>query len=357
MQKKEYIALVQKELQSKAKHNKSSLEKIAASFGIKDQNLVKELTELAIVNEARRLAHLPGTRESRFESIVELYHSQVNLSHRTSQSMLLQQYSTPAPIGYLAGIYTKADELNRDGSAFEPSAGNGLLTIAANPMVFVVNELDETRRNNLKVQGFDAVMGHDATMDFSRINESFSGKGFSGSQWPSKGFNAVISNPPFGSMDFAIEFDGSPIKVLDHLMCIRALNCLRDDGRAALIIGGHTTWDEKGRVTAGKNRIFYSYLYKNYYIDDIINIDGHKLYSKQGTAFNVRLILISGRREKGEQPSFPPLYNPAHDKTVFEFSELFNRVSSFLKSGHDPLLLELEAEAIELELQLLNYSK
>lgn len=358
MRKREYIEFVQKELQSKAKHNKSSLEKIAAGFGIMDQNLVKELTELAIANEARRLAHIPGTRETRFEAIVELYESQVNLSHRTSQSMLLQQYSTPAPIGYIAGIYANIDNLKRDGSAFEPSAGNGLLTIAAKPQVFIVNEIDQVRRDNLKSQGFEAVMSHDATVDFAKkVNENFSGKGYSGNLYPHNGFFAVISNPPFGSLDHAIEFDGSPIKVLDHLMCIRALDCLRNDGRAALIIGGHTTWDDKGRVTAGKNRVFYSYLYRNYLVDDIINIDGHKLYSRQGTSFNVRLILISGRRTEGKENSFPPLFDPESDKTVYTFPDLFARVKPYLKSGHDPLDLELEAEAIELELELLKFSR
>jgi hypothetical protein len=38
---------------------------------------------------------------------------------------------------------------------------------------------------------------------------------------------------------------------------------------------------------------------------DVINISGRHLYSRQGTAFNTRLILIDGRKET---PSgFPPL--------------------------------------------------
>ena len=45
----------------------------------------------------------------------------------------------------------------------------------------------------------------------------------------------------------------------------------------------------KGRITSGKNRIFFNYLYSRYHVADVINIDGHKLYSRQGTSFDVRL--------------------------------------------------------------------
>jgi len=102
---KAFVEEVLSELVAGKKHNKISIEKLAAAYGITDKTEVKELTELAIVNRARELAHSQGTIKDRFDKIVELYYSQVNLSHRTSQSILLQQYSTPAPIGYLAGVF------------------------------------------------------------------------------------------------------------------------------------------------------------------------------------------------------------------------------------------------------------
>ena len=107
-------------------------------------------------------------------------------------------------------------------------------------------------------------------------------------------------------------------------MALRALDCMKDDGRAAIIIGGHTGWDNIGRIQAGKNWIFFNYLYHHYHVDDVINIDGHKLYSRQGTAFDVRLILISGRKEKPE--GYAPLKREK-DKIVYSFSELCDRVS------------------------------
>jgi hypothetical protein len=310
----EFVSAVEKDLAAKKSHNKISVEKLAASFGITDKNHVKELTELAIVNRARLLAHCEGTVRERFDRIVELYHSQVNLSHRTSQSILLQQYSTPAPIGYLAGVFCEIDKLQFNGGfAFEPSAGNGQLTIAAKPERVYVNELDAFRNHNLKTQGFANVWNRDATKPFFDVQRNF---------------RAVITNPPFGKMETEVLFDTFPIKPLEHVMALRALDCMASDGKAAIIIGGHTTWDEKGRITAGKNRIFFNYLYSRYQVADVINIDGKKLYSRQGTSFDVRLVLINGRKTPNplKGATYAPVYNSGTDYVVKTFDELFERV-------------------------------
>src|SRR5690349_16208778 len=133
MDKRGYVKRMIAVLSNGDKANKRSVEREAASYGITDKTLIKELTELAIVNYARILAaqSLLSTFE-KYKEIVELYSRQVILSHRTSQSILLQQYSTPVPIGYLAGVFCDLDGLQySNGLAFEPSAGNGSLTIAA----------------------------------------------------------------------------------------------------------------------------------------------------------------------------------------------------------------------------------
>ena len=104
---------------------------------------------------------------------------------------------------------------------------------------------------------------------------------------------------------------------------------MKDTGRAAMIIGGHTNWDELGRIQAGKNRIFFNYLYRYYNVDDVINIDGKKLYSKQGTGFNVRMILVNGRKYKPEGAA--PL-KQRHDTVVYTFNELWERVALSMNS-------------------------
>jgi len=330
------------ELRKKTHHTKVSVEKLAVTFGITDKTSVKEFTELAIVNRARELAHSEGTIRERFDKIVDLYHSQVNLSHRTSQSILLQQYSTPAPISYLAGVFCELDKLQfKGGFAFEPSAGNGLLTIAAKPERVYVNEIDVLRNQNLRTQGFADVWQRDANKSFSDIQRRFA---------------AVLTNPPFGKLDTKVMFDSFPIKPLEHVMALRALDCIANDGKAAVIIGGHTTWDEKGRIQAGKNRIFFNYLYSRYHVADVINIDGKKLYSRQGTSFNVRLILISGRKSKPQGAA--PVYNPSKDYVVSSFDDLFERVQDAMSYSIQEIFpmknIDLEAEALALELELLD---
>ncbi len=348
-----FVDAIGRDLLIGKKHSKRSVEKMAAAFGIMDRSEVKELTELAIVRRARQLAHSTGSIKERFDKIVELYHSQVNLSHRTSQSILLQQYSTPAPIGYLAGVFCGIDKLQFTGGfAFEPSAGNGLLTIAAQPERVHVNEIDAIRNRNLQTQGYAVVTKEDATFPF---------------YFRAKRFDAVITNPPFGTLTEPVYYGDYKISTLEQLMALRALDTMTDGGKAAIIIGGHTRWDDLGRIQAGRNRIFFNYLYHHYHVADVINIDGKRLYSRQGTAFNVRLILVDGRKEKPGGAA--PLYNATHDAVVETFDELFIRVmdamverigvsteKSVLPYFKDVHMreMELEAEALALELELLN---
>jgi hypothetical protein len=65
-------------------------------------------------------------------------------------------------------------------------------------------------------------------------------------------------------------------------------------------------------------------LYSRYHVADVININGAKLYSRQGTSFDVRLILINGRKQAASGAA--PVYNPDKDHEVKTFDELFERV-------------------------------
>ncbi|TCZ68345.1 JAB domain-containing protein [Flaviaesturariibacter aridisoli] len=321
-----FVAAVVQDLEARKEHNKTSIEKLAHTFGIEDKTEVKELTELAIVNRARAIADNQFS-EDRFHQIISLYESQVNLSHRTSQSILLQQYSTPAPIGYLAGAFCG---LQKGVNLFEPSAGNGLLTILARPDQCHVNEIDPMRRHNLETQGFLKVTAQDATQPFRGLE---------------KQFMAVITNPPFGQSEIEVLYDTFPIKPLEHVMALRALDCMRDNGRAAIIIGGRTHWDEKGRIQAGKNRIFFNFLYSRYHVADVININGKKLYSRQGTSFDTRLILIKGR--KLSPAGAAPVYNPVMDQEVITFDDLYDRVVAAMQD--QPAMKTLNTDHLEQE--------
>ncbi|MBA4849046.1 hypothetical protein [Emticicia sp. BO119] len=342
-----FVAKMQEKIAAKVKLNKTAIEKIAQyQYNIEDPREVKELTELAIVKVVRSIAHHPNKSvRGIYEKLVELYQSQVNLSLRTSTSVLLQQYSTPSPIAYLMGVYCGIHLNHPDEKYLEPSAGNGLLTVAGKPKQFYVNEIDDLRANNLEKQGYAQV----TRLDSSSTNFR---KGVT------TRFDAVITNPPFAALDKKdwVTFDGYEIKDLDHLMAIRALELMKSDGKAAIIIGGHTSWDELGRIQKGKNRLFINYLYSHYQVDDIILIDGD-LYSRMGTSFNIRLILINGRKEKPE--GVAPLRNFAQAEVVGSFDELYERIMLNVRAfdlSHKESLAESEARAHRIRILKLKYS-
>ncbi len=312
-----YVDAIRSDLTGGIIHNKLSVEKLAGKFGIENKNIVKELTEFAIVRIARDIANNTSvTVKERFDEIVSLYSSQVNLSHRTSHSILLQQYSTPAPIGFLASLYVSFQNKPQH-DYFEPSAGTGLLTLCLNPNQTIVNELDPVRNAILQKQNFFLVTQKDATRPFADYYKTFAG---------------VVTNPPFGNIDDPVDYDGYAIRVLDHLMAMRALDTMQDNGRAAIIVGGHTQWDENDRIQAGKNRIFFNYLYSHYNVDEVLQIDGHKLYSRQGTAFDVRMILIDGRKQIAEGNA--PLKTDK-DIVITTFEQLWQRVSVHLPASSE----------------------
>ena len=92
MDKQGYISRIQKDLKQGIRQTKPSIEKLAKGYGITNKNLVKEFTELAIVLNARDIAHDSSlTTYEKYLDITALYNSQVNLSMRTSMSVLMQQ--------------------------------------------------------------------------------------------------------------------------------------------------------------------------------------------------------------------------------------------------------------------------
>ena len=224
-----FVDAIETDLNQQIKHSKVSVEKLAKSFGITNKNVVKELTELSIVRIARQIAtnnHL--SIRQRYDHIVLLYNNQVNLSHRTSHSMILQQYSTPAPIAFLAGRYILSTKDIGTSQYFEPSAGNGLLTISLPIRQTTVNEIDEIRSATLQSQPFKLITEQNAISAFTNYYRSFDG---------------IITNPPFGTFDMAVKYGDFKFSTLDHLMALRALDTMADQGHAAIIIGGHTKWD------------------------------------------------------------------------------------------------------------------
>lgn len=314
MAEKKFIDVVNLQLGFKHKFNGIiELRKIAERVGlkgIKDTDL-QELAETAIVKRARGIASSESTNDAvKFERIKTLYENQPSLNQRDSDRVMKQQYSTPAPYAFLADMYVKGNGKVIE-SALEPSAGNGMLTIGL-PMDRVhVNDIDAQRLANLRRQGFKNVTSQDGTQPFA-----------------DKDVDVVVTNPPFGSAT-PKEYDGYKISSLEGQMAINALESMKDDGRAAIIIGGKTEYAKNGSLNP-KDKAFLGYLYSHYNVEDVINVDG-SLYAKQGTSYPTRIILINGRRLN--ENAFPPVKDKARAEAVKDYDELYKRIEDDILRG------------------------
>ena len=254
--------------------------------------LLQELVEDGLVRAAREVVaqNKSGGRYSinAYEQICKLYEMQPTITARSSNRIKMQQYSTPLPMSFNAARFTMRGKLN--GMVLEPTAGNGMLVFAIPSKQVHVNELDGTRLGNLREQGFALVTQQDATQPFEG----------------GKKYDVVICNPPFGKLE-AANYDGKMIGGLDPQIALNALASMKDDGRAAIIIGGNMEYAANGGIKSMKP--FFTYLYDHYNVKGVVDMDG-KLYAKQGTTFPTRMILIDGRRseeERAQSVVYPPV--------------------------------------------------
>lgn len=289
------------------------LRKMAEECGLKDSKDtdLQELAEAAIVMRARGIASSESTNDAKkFELIKKLYENQPSLNQRDSERVVKGQFSTPAPYAFVADMYVNGNGKVIN-SALEPSAGNGMLTIGLPKDKVHVNDIDDTRLLNLNRQGFGKVTSQDGTQPFNV-----------------KPVDIVITNPPFGSAT-PKDYDGYNISSLEGQMAINALDSMKDDGRAAIIIGGNTEYAKNGSLRP-KDKAFLGYLYSHYNVEDVINVDG-SLFAKQGTTFPTRMILINGRRLN--ENAFPPVKDKARAETVKDYDELYKRIEDDILRG------------------------
>lgn len=277
---------------------------------------MQELVELAMTNETRLIAksYINGDAKKQkhgYDTIVNMYNMQPLLNARDSTRFERQQYSTPTPFGYVMGQFVKDDKTVE--SVLEPSAGNGALTIAFPANTVHVNDIDERRLENLRTLGYAHVTNQDALIPFE------------GS------VDAVLTNPPFGSTT-AKEFDDGQIKIssLEGLMAINALESMKDNGRAAIVIGGNTSYRDNGAMQSKDMKLF-AYLYSHYNVVDVINLNGD-MYKRNGTKYDVRIILINGRKTGPFKLIAPPVKSKARAEQINSFEELYNRVQDDIRS-------------------------
>ena len=239
----------------------------------------QEALEAVIVDRARAIVQKNRSEgpKTTFAILGRLYESQPLLNVRTSTSIENQAYSTPAPLAYLA---SRLAGIDANTTVLEPTAGNGMLLIGADPAKAIANELNPERAAELRAQGFARVTERDAVERVTPLS-----------------VDAVITNPPFGSIKDAngkttkVKVDGYSLGQIDHLIAARALEAMKDDGRAVLILGANKV---PGGIS-NDDLVFFNWLYSHYDVRGHFEADG-KLYQRQGAGWPVRVITIAGRK-------------------------------------------------------------
>lgn len=283
----------------------------------------QEDAEMGVVLASRMIVEEGESEDEIFEDLVDLYERQPRPGVRDTDTVLKQQYSTPAPLAYVASVLADA-ETGRN--IYEPTAGHGLLLVGVKDLGTVVaNELDTDRANRMEQHLEMKVSRRDAA-----------------SWTPGGTVDTIIANPPFGTVR---DDEGEPVKfayqfgdkvfhtgMVDHGIIAKSLETLDDDGRAVFIIGSQKSLAKgaearaKGRkalYNKGQKRIFFRELYKNWNVTHHVTIDG-ALYKGQGASWPVDVIVIEGRGTS-------TLKAPADE--VPRILETWNEVQDLLESA------------------------
>jgi hypothetical protein len=215
-----------------------------------------------------------------YDHIVGLYQNQPTLDVKSVLSQTNNAYSTPLPIAYLAGMLSRVKSTT---TVLDPTGGNGMLVVTANPKNVTTIEIDPHRVNNLQLMQMGDVIEGDALVKIKDIQ--------------AQKVDVVLTNPPFGSLPTPVDvksWTGQNYKIgaLDQLIAAESLRTMANDGRAVLILGSHI----KPNTITSTDRVFLNWLYGNYNVADHFEIAGN-LYRKQGASFPLRVLVIAGRNQ------------------------------------------------------------
>ncbi|MCF3947233.1 strawberry notch family protein [Acidiphilium iwatense] len=202
-------------------------------------------------------------------------------TRRSEESQAMQQFSTPAPLGFAA---MTAAAITPTDIALEPSAGTGLLAILAEISggTLLLNELAETRAD-LLASLFPAVAV--TRFDAAQIDDHLA---------PSAVPSVVLMNPPFS----ALANVAGRVADAAYRHVASALARLADGGRLVAITGANFSPD----LPAWRDA--FVRLQERGTIVFTAAIDG-SVYARHGTSIDIRLTVIDKR------PATDPALFPA----------------------------------------------
>ncbi|HMQ04380.1 MAG TPA: methyltransferase [Pyrinomonadaceae bacterium] len=196
-------------------------------------------------------------------------------SWRSSTQIAYQQFSTPAPISYLAAYLLS---LTDNDSVLEPSCGTGCLAVWAKAVVasVITNELDPRRSQMARLLGFEPTR-HDAEFIDDFLPETIVP-------------NVVLMNPPFSSSGGRVERNQN---MFGFRHVESALRRLADGGRFVVVLG------EGGSMASAMGRWFWDSLRPGIRVTRSIGLPGREYY-RNGTTVGITFIL--GRKSAVDEP-------------------------------------------------------
>ncbi len=262
-------------LQAKNKITNQHLPKIMnACFGGTDAEGIWQWKDAYEVLEMALIRHIQQNNISELSEAIALENLCPTHTRRTEESVDLQQFSTPLPLGY---IVTQAAGLTADDIVLESSAGNGLLAVWAEKAgaKLILNEIASQRRQNLTrlfpthlpVFAYNGEQIHDYLTPYYQPT-------------------VALLNPPFCTSPKVAKRNANA--TFGHLYS--ALQRLPQGGRLVAITADWFTpenpkWEKAFAKLGELGTVIFS-----------VGIDG-KLYRKQGTTIATRLTVIDKGRE------------------------------------------------------------
>jgi predicted RNA methylase len=279
----------------------------------------QEAIEAAIFRKVERLLYETGDIKAGFVAAAALTEHQPPMIYRTSTSIDLQQYSTPATLS-IAAQYALGDV--RGLSVLEPTIGNASLISTMSGARITGVEMDKARflRTSRAIDSSDAIDASSANLihgDF--LDTEFDEK-----------FDAIIGNPPFGGLDKTVLMSGLRVTRLDHQVIMKALESRVDNGRAVFIIGAdreNMFPGKEGIISGGSERLF-AWLADHYEIR-AFEVSGN-MYKKQGAAYPVRIVAVGGKRsdDAAVAAKLSEEYRIKTMPVVFTLDQLWDQASS-----------------------------
>lgn len=202
-------------------------------WSVRDAYDVLELAQVLYLTAA----DLPADPLDCLAALTELTASLPTHTVRSEEQIALQQFSTPAPIAYLASL---AARVTATDAVLEPSAGTGLLAVFAERVgaTLVLNEIDPVRADMLQAAFPTApISRHDGELIHDLLARSIAP-------------TAVLINPPFSR---SIGRHADPLAAFRHLRA--ALMRLGAGGRCAAILPDRVNTSRRAWIKAAEPRV------------------------------------------------------------------------------------------------------